>query len=296
MKNEMQMIPIDRIRILNPRHRDPKKFELIVQSIRNLGLKKPIQVSLRSADETEEPGYDLVCGQGRIEAFVALGHKEIPAVVVEISKEDRLLRSLAENMARRTPPHVELIHEIERLKARGYSNCEIARKLDVHDALVTGLLALKNAGEERLLDAALSGKIPLGVAMDIARTNDDETQREMLKAYENKQLNQLSIRMLKRLMDQRRFLGKQAGSGPRNPRKGRTSAESLVNAYRRESQKQKLMVKKSRVCEAKLMFIVTAFGRLLADDNLTTLLRAESLASVPKTLWDKVNAQRKEAA
>ena len=51
MNEEIIMIPIDRIRILNPRHRDPKKFELIVQSIKNLGLKKPIQVSPRSAQE-----------------------------------------------------------------------------------------------------------------------------------------------------------------------------------------------------------------------------------------------------
>src|SRR3954471_6879439 len=101
MNDEVQMIPIEAIRILNFRHRDRKKFELIVQSIKNLGLKKPIQVSLRSTDEAEGPGYDLVCGQGRIEAYRALGHTEIPAIVVEVSKEDRMLRSLVENMARR---------------------------------------------------------------------------------------------------------------------------------------------------------------------------------------------------
>ena len=53
---KVKMIPIDRIRILNPRHRDRKKFEVIVQSIKNLGLKKPIQVSLRSAQEAEGAG------------------------------------------------------------------------------------------------------------------------------------------------------------------------------------------------------------------------------------------------
>ena len=52
MNDEVQMIPIDRIRILNPRHRDRKRFELIVQSIKSLGLKKPIQVSLRAAAGT----------------------------------------------------------------------------------------------------------------------------------------------------------------------------------------------------------------------------------------------------
>src|ERR1700683_3309757 len=114
MNDEIKMIPIDQIRILNPRYRDRKKFEAIIQSIKNLGLKKPIQVSLRSAHEEKGPRYDLVCGQGRIEAYMALGYKEIPAIIVEVSKEERLLRSLVENMARRLPPPLALMNEIER--------------------------------------------------------------------------------------------------------------------------------------------------------------------------------------
>lgn len=296
MKEEVKMIAIDRIRILNPRHRDRKKFEIIVQSIKNLGLKKPIQASLRSAQETDEPGYDLVCGQGRIEAFIALGHKEIPAVIVEISKEERLLRSLVENMARRHPAPLALIHEIERLKANGYSNLQIGKKLDIADTMVAGLIALKNAGEERLLDAAASGRIPLGVAMDIAKADTVEMQRELLKAYEDKKLNQVSIRTVKRLIDQRRFAGKQRDSNNRPGRKKLTSAESLVNAYRRESQKQKLMIRKAKICDAKLVFIVTAFAKLLADENFVNLLRAESLFTMPKYLWAKLGTNHKEAA
>ena len=75
MNHEIKMIPIERIRILNPRQRDQKKFELIVQSIKNVGLHKSIQVSMRSEGEAEGPGYDLVCGQGRIEALIAIGQK-----------------------------------------------------------------------------------------------------------------------------------------------------------------------------------------------------------------------------
>lgn len=296
MKGEVKMVPIDRIRILNPRHRDRKKFALIVQSIQNLGLKKPIQVSLRSAGEADEPGYDLVCGQGRIEAFTALGHKEIPAIVVEVSKEERLLRSLVENMARRFPNALTLINEIERLKTQGYTNVQIGKKLDIADTTIGGYLALKRAGEERLLDAAISGRIPLGVAVDIAKADSVETQRGLLKAYENKQLNMVSIRAVKRLIDQRRFIGKKRDSNHRSGRKGLTSAESLVSAYRRESQRQKLMVKKARICDAKLVFIVTAFQRLLADENFVTLLRAEGLSTMPKYLWDKVAMKQQEAA
>jgi ParB family chromosome partitioning protein len=295
MNDEVKLIPIDRIRIINPRHRERKKFEQILRSIKNLGLKKPIQVSLRSSQEGDEPGYDLVCGQGRIEAFIALGHKEIPAIVVEVPKEDRLLRSLVENMARRLPSPLALMNEIERLKAQGYTNVQIGEKLDIPDTTIGGYIALKKAGEERLLDAAVSGRIPLGVAVDIAKAESPEMQRELLKAYETKQLNQVSIRTVKRLMDQRRFIGKQRDADTRQRQK-RTSAESLISAYRRESQRQKLLVKKARLCDAKLLFVLTAFDKLLADDNFLNLLRAESLATMPKYLHDKLNPKRKEAA
>jgi ParB family chromosome partitioning protein len=294
MNEEVKMIPIEQIRILNPRHRDKKKFEVIVQSIRKLGLKKPIQVSLRAADEAEGEGYDLVCGQGRLEAFMALGFKEIPAIVVQISKEDRLLRSLVENMARRFPSPVELLNEIQRLKAQGYNNSDISRKLDITRETIIGLIALKKAGEERLLDAALHGKIPLGVAIDIAKTDGAETQRALLKAYEKKQLNQASIRDIKKLMEQRRFLGKQRGSGGRGSRKNRPSAENLVSVYRRESEKRKLLVRKARLCEEQLFFVVTAFGKLMGNEHFVTLLRAESLVTMPKVLGEKVAKQQKE--
>jgi len=295
MNNEIIMIPIERIRVLNPRPRDKKKFEQIIQSIKNLGLKKPIQVSLRSAEEGTEPGYDLVCGQGRMEAFLALGHKEIPAIVVEVSREERLLRSLVENMARRLPSRLALMNEIERLKADGYSNVEIGKKLDIADGTVGGYIALKKAGEERLLDAAINGKIPLGVAMDIAKANSPELQRELLKGFESKELNQFAIRTVKRLIDQRRFVGKGRDTDA-DKKKSRTNADSLINAFKRESQKQRLMVKKARLCDAKLVITVTALGKLLGDENFFNLLRAESLADIPQCLQDKLAAMKKEAA
>ena len=292
----MQMIPIDQIRILNPRYRDRKKFEPIVQSIKNLGLKKPIQVSLRAKDEEGGPGYDLVCGQGRIEAFQALGYTEIPAVVVDISKEDRLLRSLAENMARRNPAPGEILTEVERLKKEGLTLHEISARIDVDTTTINGLLALKRSGEQRLLDAALSGRIPVSVAVEIARSEGIEMQRELLKACESRQLTKAALRMIRRVMDRRRLIGKQRGNGPRNPKPTRTSAESLVNVFRRESQKQRLMVKKARVCDAKLLFVLTALRRLMDDEHFVTLLRAEELATMPKDIWVRITEQRKEAA
>ena len=93
---EIQMVPVDAITVLNPRARNRRVFHELITSIAHLGLKKPITVSRRG---TSEPGYDLVCGQGRLEAFIALGQSEIPAIVIEASQEDCYVMSLVENLA-----------------------------------------------------------------------------------------------------------------------------------------------------------------------------------------------------
>ena len=58
--NKVYMIPIEEIHVLNPRQREKKKFEQIVHSIKNQGLKMPIKVSRRAEDEPAGPKYDLV--------------------------------------------------------------------------------------------------------------------------------------------------------------------------------------------------------------------------------------------
>lgn len=291
MTQQVELIALDRIRVLNPRYRDKKKFEQVVASIQNLGLKKPIKISRRIVKSGEEPGYDLVCGQGRMEAFRILGFTEIPSIIVEVSKEDRLLMSLVENMARRYPSPIDLIVEIERLKKLSYTNADVARKLDLTDTFVGNLLTLRKAGEDRLLDAAMKGHIPLGVAIEIAKADGKEAQKALLKAYENRQLNNASIRMVKKVINQRQFFGKAYGTQAQPSRKARPTAAGLVNAYRKESQRQKAMVKKARICEAKLLFVKTAFKRLLADEDFTNLLRAEGLRTVPKFIGEAAQAQ-----
>jgi ParB family chromosome partitioning protein len=76
---------------------------MIVANIREVGLKKPITVVRRKEPGADGKHFDLVCGQGRIEAFVALGETTIPAVITEASREDQFLMSLVENIARRPP-------------------------------------------------------------------------------------------------------------------------------------------------------------------------------------------------
>ena len=60
----VELIPMDRITVVNPRVRNKKIFKEIVANIAQLGLKRPITVTRR--DDPDGPRYDLVCGQGRL--------------------------------------------------------------------------------------------------------------------------------------------------------------------------------------------------------------------------------------
>ena len=289
MNEEIQIIPIDKIRVVNPRVRDMKKFAKVVESIRNVGLKKPIRVTPRSRSGTDDPAYDLVCGQGRMEAFQSLGHQEIPAIVAKVSKEDAMLMSLVENMARRTASPLELVDEIERLKLKGHSNTAIAKKLDITASAVADLLMLKNSGESRLLYEAIRGNVPLGVAIDIAKVEDPEQQKEFFEAYKNKHLNQAAIRAVRRVMHQRQVFGKRLGRHP-NENRSRT-ADGVVATLKKESQRQRLLIRKTNVCESRLAFIVEAMRRLCGDEDFMTLLRAEKIDSMPKELSELMGGE-----
>jgi ParB family chromosome partitioning protein len=91
-ESSVRMIPIKQIVVLNPRARGKKKFAQIVANIEKLGLKKPVIVAPFEG-KNGDARYWLVCGQGRLEAYIALGQEEIPAIVVKGAKEDLLLMS-----------------------------------------------------------------------------------------------------------------------------------------------------------------------------------------------------------
>ena len=93
-------IPVDQIDVLNPRERNNRIFAEIVANIKAIGLKKPVVVTRRPG-AAEDGRYLLVCGEGRLKAFKALGEASIPALIIQASEEDAFIMSLAENIARR---------------------------------------------------------------------------------------------------------------------------------------------------------------------------------------------------
>lgn len=279
----VELIPIDKIRILNARSRSKAKFREIIENISRVGLKKPITVSLREGMD----GFDLVCGQGRLEACIQCGAKTIPAIVMNISMEDRLLRSLIENLTRRTPTGIELARHIVELRDRGHSHSDIAALIGLGETAVTQLIRLVEQGEERLIAAVERGDIPISVAIEISASDDIALQRSLQEAYDSGKLRGKSLVKVRRLIEERRTRGRNiSGSGPRRTKA--PSANDLVRSLRRETQKQELLVRKARHCEQQLRFLVSALKVLLKNEHFVTLLRAERLDSLPKYLSELV--------
>jgi ParB family chromosome partitioning protein len=66
----------------------------------------------------------------------------------------------------------------------------------------------------------------------------------------------------------------------------------LVRAYRRETERQKLLVKKAAMSQSRLLFVVNALRRLFADEHFVTLLRAEGMLTLPRPLAERVGLSK----
>lgn len=287
MKNRrdstIHMIPLEQITIINPRERGKRKFKQIIDNIENLGLKKPITVSPKDPSNGSEE-YNLVCGQGRYEAYQLLGESKIPALIVHVTKEELLLMSLVENLARRQHSTIELVRDIKDMQDRGYSFSQIATKTALDTTYVRGMVKLLNKGEERLLHAVEKGKIPISVAVTIASSNDQQIQRALTEAYENNVLRGKKLLAARQLVEKRKTNGKGIHAHTHNRNGDAVSSQKLLRAYKKETNRQRMVIQKSRICETKLLFAVSALRQLFKDDNFVTLLRAESLDTLPSYL------------
>lgn len=286
---QIEMIPISRITVLNPRSRNKRQHREIVNNIEAIGLKRPITVSRRLGPGG--PRYDLVCGQGRLEAFQMLGQTEIPAVVIEAAEDECLVMSLVENIARRVQRPIDVMREIGELRKRGYSEADIARKIGVHNSWVSMVVSLLERGEERLLAAVETGLIPVTMAIEVARAETEEAQNLLLEAYETGKLKGKKLASVRRLLDLRlRSRSKGIGSSRMGPRAGnrRITANDLLQVYQREAEKQRLLVEKSDFTQTRLLFVVEAIKDLLGDEGFVTLLRAEGLETMPRALAIKI--------
>jgi len=282
-------IPLDRIRVLNPRSRDRKVFAQVVNNIATVGLKRPITVA-RTGEDGSGPLYELVCGQGRYEALQMLGAPTIPCSVVDATETDRYLISLVENLARRHHSNIDLLDAVRALSDRGHSPAEIARKTGLDVSYINCILLLLREGEERLIAAVERGWLSISLATTIARASDAEVQVALLEAYESGALKGDQLQSVRRLINQRQAIGKKYRNTGRQGHP--PSAASLRRTYQIEVRRQRLVIQQAELNEQRLMLLVATLRQLFADENFRTLLRAEQLLDMPHCLLDDLREEQ----
>lgn len=283
----IERITIALIRIANPRRRSRGRWQMIVANIREVGLKKPITVVRRSEPDTEGKLFDLVCGQGRVEAFLALGETTIPAVVTEVPREDQFLMSLVENIARRPPSNRDILREVRSLRERGYSVADIARKLGMERMYVSGIVHLVEHREVALIEAVEAGRLPISVAVQIADGKDAEISEALSEAYETGQLRGTKLTAARRLIAKR--VEKRQKQGKEDDVRRKVTGNMLVQVYKQRVREQKALIAKAELTKERLLLITSATRQLIGDENFVTLLRAEGIADMPKQLMSRLD-------
>jgi len=283
MKEQIiEQIPIAEIHIANPRPRNRARWQMIVANIREVGLKKPITVVRRHEADAEGKLYDLVCGQGRIEAFLALGETSIPSIVTSASREDQFLMSLVENIARRPPSNRDILREVRSLRERGYNITDIAKKIGMERMYISGIVHLIEHEEPGLIEAVEGGRLPISVAVEIANGKDQEISNALSEAYESGELRGIKLTAARRLIAKR--IEKRQREGKQQQAQRKVTGSMLVQVYQQRVREQKTLVAKAERTKERLLLITTAFRQLLGDENFITLLRAEEISDIPKHL------------
>ena len=279
----IEMIPIAQITLLNPRVRSKRSFREMAENIREVGLKQPITVARRR--RAGRPRYDLVCGQGRLEAYQALGQTEIPAIVEEADPEECLLKSLVENLARRKHSAIDLFQDIAGMKKRGHKEKEIAAKTGLNYHYVRDVTRLIEKGEERLLQAVQAGQVPI---TSRSRSPKPTTPEPRMRSGRPTKGNPARPQD-RDLEEPRRATAAARESTPEaSGRAAALSTAAVLRTYQQDADKKRLLIRKAGATRDRLVFVTEALRTLFADENFVNLLRAEGLDTLPRNLAARI--------
>ena len=177
-----EMIPIDKIKVINSRTRDESQFALNVQSIDAVGQIKDIRVNDKFLQK--EGFYELICGEGRLIAQKRLGKTQIFAEVVTCTRKQAYVESLVENLARSRPGTMDFARELKRLRDEGWDFERIAKVACRSAEYVRQYIRLVENGEERLIHGVEHDVIPISFAIMVAQSDDANVQNVLMDAFD----------------------------------------------------------------------------------------------------------------
>ncbi|HEY9078332.1 MAG TPA: ParB/RepB/Spo0J family partition protein [Anaerolineaceae bacterium] len=208
-------IPITQI-VANPRQPRSQfsqdELNGLADSIREHGVLQPVIVS-------HDPGtnmYILIAGERRMRAAQIAGLTEIPAIIRQVSEQQRLEMALIENIQRSDLTPLETAEAYRQLGEEfGLSHEVIARKVGKNRVTITNTLRLLKLSPE-VHKALADGKISEGHARALLGLNTASAQSAALNTILKHDLN---VRQTEDLVK------KMSGERPRHTATSKPSAE-----------------------------------------------------------------------
>jgi ParB/RepB/Spo0J family partition protein len=199
----VQEIDVDAIKFFVRRARSTGAYSRLKDSIKQVGLKLPIQVKdisgwQRSERKRPDGGYyqyELVCGQGRLQAFRELGLDQIPAIVIDVPEQEIVGRFLAENVMRKKLSWYEKAHLVKRDVDAGMGIDEIKDKYFVTTGQAYKYLRILRHASDRLLSESEIEQLSMNQAEELTSV-DAKTQEIVVDVLKEEQLDKTQIRPL----------------------------------------------------------------------------------------------------
>ena len=277
-----QLLPVDRIVVLNSRNREQEQFGENMKSIRSVGLLKPVLVNERFVQETGK--YELVCGEGRLLAHRELGKPEIAAEVIDCDRKQAYLLSLIENIARVPAETMWFAREVKRLHDSGMVLSDISRIVGKSEVEISGYVTLVERGEERLLQGVEQGVFPITFALQVSKLDEAETQNLLMDAFDQGLVTTTNLRRVRKIIKNRTSRpGMDRRASPPDP--GETRENYTVEELKRDivqtTQEKKSFVRETSLKEGRLITLLEALKVLRGSEGFLHLLKAEGLGELP---------------
>ncbi|MGC1072343.1 ParB/RepB/Spo0J family partition protein [Pantoea agglomerans] len=278
-EGKIQMIKASAIKVILPRSRNKFKHAEITESIDTSGIRKPVTVRKINDNKFD---YALICGQGRLESISNLNEELIPAFVLDVDENIAHIMSLAENMARVLPRAGQQYLRIKEMKDQGVNNKQIAESTGLSLKWITCLTMLIEKGENKLLAAVESGKMPISLAVEIARVDYKEGQELFIKAFDEGKIKHKDVGKLREILDSRNegLKGVINVSYKKDKNKKRLTTDELKKLYQENIKEHKALINKANYLEVNLLLVNQIFCELLQDDEFKNIISDENLNNI----------------
>jgi ParB family chromosome partitioning protein len=274
-----QMIPVEKITVLNSRSREEQQFAENVRSIEEIGLLKPIVVNARNFQKTGS--YELICGEGRLIAHQQLKKPTIAAEVVDCDLKTALLYSLVENIARVPPGTMWFAREMKRMHDAGFSFTKIASIVGKNKGYVSHYIQLVNQGENRLIEGVERGLFSISFAVQVAQSDSATIQNILMDAFDAGFIDCITVPRIRKLLELRLNRGKTT------PKRNTTSTKTnnikiLTREIAKATTETEGFVRETTRKENRLFALLLGTSTLLADAQFLALLKTFNLSEPPQ--------------